>query len=275
LLLTGNMPQTASAGQDPTDTISPKGQLSQDINFASCNGQLPYPPLPVAQLAGIQAALTGHASVNYGTNRCGAVNHGDNLARGYITIDTVGNCTVRFPGEPGYFGESFSGDAVNQNVLTGDAFYLNPAKNHAFSMPLVSLAANQIDPALNVTGDYTFYGTYDNFTAIDNRQPTSTNFINRYVNAGSPQGSNYVNQGSQVIVWRDSKISGVTSPLGFTCGTPPSWYPLGQEGLLAFNEQEDVQAPAVPNPFPAQTQKVRSPARRFRSPFRKGCCGWI
>lgn len=269
------MPQTASAGQDPTDTISPKGQLSQDINFASCNGQLPYPPLPVAQLAGIQAALTGHASVNYGTNRCGAVNHGDNLARGYITIDTVGNCTVRFPGEPGYFGESFSGDAVNQNVLTGDAFYLNPAKNHAFSMPLVSLAANQIDPALNVTGDYTFYGTYDNFTAIDNRQPTSTNFINRYVNAGSPQGSNYVNQGSQVIVWRDSKISGVTSPLGFTCGTPPSWYPLGQEGLLAFNEQEDVQAPVVPNPFPAQTQKVRSPARRFRSPFRKGCCGWI
>src|SRR3954469_5759953 len=39
-LLTGWMPQTASAGQDPTDTISPKGAFSQDINFASCNGLL-------------------------------------------------------------------------------------------------------------------------------------------------------------------------------------------------------------------------------------------
>jgi hypothetical protein len=256
LLLTGNMPQTASAGQDPGDLISPKGTFSQDINFASCNGQLPYSPLPGPQLAGIQAALTGHASVNYGTNLCGAINHGDNIARGYITIDTVNNCTIRFPGEAGYFGAGGSGDVTNQNVLVGDAFYLNPAKNHAFSVPLVSLTADATNPATNMTGDYTFYGKYDNFTAIDNRQPTSTNFINRYVNAGSPQGLNYINQGSQVIVWRDSKISGVTSPLGFTCGTPPSWYPLGQEGLVAFDEQENIQAPAVTNPFPAQTRKV-------------------
>jgi hypothetical protein len=41
LLTNGILPQTASAGQDPRDTISPKGQLSQDINFASCNGLLP------------------------------------------------------------------------------------------------------------------------------------------------------------------------------------------------------------------------------------------
>src|SRR3954467_6543090 len=39
-LLTGWMPQTASAGQDPNDTISPQGVFSQDINFASCNGLL-------------------------------------------------------------------------------------------------------------------------------------------------------------------------------------------------------------------------------------------
>jgi hypothetical protein len=35
-VLTGSLPQTASAGQDPHDTISPHGFLSQDINFASC-----------------------------------------------------------------------------------------------------------------------------------------------------------------------------------------------------------------------------------------------
>src|ERR1700674_4371 len=43
IIVNGSMPQTASAGQDPGDTISPKGLLSQDINFASCNGILPPP----------------------------------------------------------------------------------------------------------------------------------------------------------------------------------------------------------------------------------------
>lgn len=258
LLQTGNMPQTASAGQDPTDTISPKGAFSQDINFASCNGQIPYAALPAAQVTGIQEALTGLASVNYanGTNRCGGTIHGDGIARGYITIDTVNNCTVRFPGETGYFAPGGTGDVTNQNVVTGDVFYLNPSQNHAFSVPLVSLIANASDPALSTSGDYTFYGTYDGFDADDNRQPTSTNFINRFVKAGSPQGLNYVNKGSQAIVWRDSKISGVTSPLGFPCGTPPSWYPLSQEAVVAFDEQENVQAPSVTNPFPAQAQKV-------------------
>src|SRR4029077_842888 len=36
ILLNGVLPQTASAGQDPGDSISPKGPFSQDINFASC-----------------------------------------------------------------------------------------------------------------------------------------------------------------------------------------------------------------------------------------------
>src|SRR6187549_255511 len=39
----GIVPRTASDGQDPTDTISPQGTFSQDINFASCTGQLPPP----------------------------------------------------------------------------------------------------------------------------------------------------------------------------------------------------------------------------------------
>ena len=44
-IFNGVLPQTASAGQDPNDTISPKGDCSQDINFASCNGILPLGPL--------------------------------------------------------------------------------------------------------------------------------------------------------------------------------------------------------------------------------------
>src|SRR5215211_5636477 len=44
IFINGNLPRTASAGQDTSgDTISPQGPVSQDINFASC-ATLPYSP---------------------------------------------------------------------------------------------------------------------------------------------------------------------------------------------------------------------------------------
>jgi len=277
LLLTGNMPQTASAGQDPFDTISPKGPLSQDINFASCNGFLPYPALGAVQLGGLRAALTGNASVNYG-GQCGGVNHGDNIARGYITIDTVNSCTTSFPGDVGYFAPGGTGAVTNQNVLVGDSFYLNPSKNHAVSLPLISLIADATDPATSTSGRYTFYGRYDAWTAVDNRQPTSTTFAPRYVNAGSPQGLNFINQGTTEVVWRDSKVN--QGP--FTCGTTPPWYPLTlPEGVVVFDEQEQVQTPAVclerpcpvgsPElPFPAETQKTVVGGPQLATSFSQG-----
>src|SRR3984893_3075219 len=62
IIVNGNLPQTASAGQDPGDKISPHGPLSQDINFASCQNVLPPPPLPSFFTAHLQAALTGQPS---------------------------------------------------------------------------------------------------------------------------------------------------------------------------------------------------------------------
>jgi hypothetical protein len=110
-VLMGTLPQSASAGQDPTDTISPKGPLSQDINFASCYGvsyvgtvtswaKLPPGALTAAEVANLQTSLTGQPSVNV-SGLCAGLNHGDNIARGYVTVDTVNNCTSRFPGDSG------------------------------------------------------------------------------------------------------------------------------------------------------------------------------
>src|SRR5947209_4785499 len=59
ILVNGVLPRTASAGQDPGDTISPKGQFSQDINFASCQGQLPTGTLPATFITHLQTSLTG------------------------------------------------------------------------------------------------------------------------------------------------------------------------------------------------------------------------
>ena len=42
----GKLPRTASNFQDPTDTISPLGPLSQETNFPNCNAYLPPPQDP-------------------------------------------------------------------------------------------------------------------------------------------------------------------------------------------------------------------------------------
>src|SRR4030088_1490381 len=55
-IIAGNLPPTGSAGQDPTDTISPKGSFSQDINFASCTGQLPTGALPASFVTHLQTS---------------------------------------------------------------------------------------------------------------------------------------------------------------------------------------------------------------------------
>ena len=123
IIVNGTLPRTASAGQDPGDTISHKGVFSQDINFASCTGQLPPPALPASFIDHLQKSLTGLSSPILG-GLCAGVAHGDNIARGYITIDTVNNCTLRFPGDAGYFPAN-GGDVTNQNVLWGDYFYVN------------------------------------------------------------------------------------------------------------------------------------------------------
>src|SRR6185295_1562319 len=114
-IFNGTVPCTASPGQ--ASSCSPQGSFSTPISFASCNGQLPPPPIPPAFMAHLKAAHTGLFSSIL--NGCAGRAFGDNIARGYITVDTVNNCTLRFPGDTGYFASGGTGDATNQNVLWG------------------------------------------------------------------------------------------------------------------------------------------------------------
>jgi hypothetical protein len=280
LLIDGTQPQTASAGQDPNDTISPKGQFSQDINFASCTGVLPNPPLTAQQLTDLQNALTGKPSAGLG-GKCAGVNHGDRIARGYITVDTVNNCTVRFPSDAGYFGAGGTGDATDQNTLWGDSFYINSSTHQAVAQSLVGIFASATDPATSTAGRYTFYGRYDSFTAADNRQPLSTSFAARYINAKSRSGKRYFTSGTSMIVWRDSKVAQAPFTCPATLGSTPSWYGLGEEGIVIFDEQEHPQVPAICKippcpptaalaPFSAETQKIKVGASALPTSFDAG-----
>jgi hypothetical protein len=228
LFTTGASPRTASAGQDPGDLISNKGAFSQDINFASCGGFLPLPNLPGTLLNHIRAAHTGQPSPVVFGGLCSGFDHGDNIARGYITIDTVNSCNSFFPPDPGYFVAGGQGVATNQNVLWGDFFYVNSAENFAQGESLVHLEA---DAALGAA-NYTFYRRYTG--GADNREGLATTWAVRYLNGGDFTG------GTNLKVWRDAKRT--IAP--FSCALDfPAPYPLSQNQIVIFDEEENPEIP--------------------------------
>jgi hypothetical protein len=276
LLVNGLLPQTASAGQDPGDTISPKGAFSQDINFASCTGILPPPALPASFVHHLQTSLTGRPS-SLLNNLCAGRNLGDNIARGYITIDTVSNCTLRFPGDVGYFGSNGNaGDVTDQNVLWGDYYYINRIKGTAEGNPLVHIVADAADPDTSTPGRYTFYGRYVGWSAADHRHPLGTTFAVRYATGGSTSST------TSLVVWRDSKVSQSAFACPATPGVRPAWYRLGEEDIAIFDESEHVAVPPrVPGspapgpsfaPFPAESQRVAVGGPDLPVPFN---AGWL
>jgi hypothetical protein len=277
----GNLPITASVGQDPKDTISPQGDLSGDINFASCSGFLPYtnPAVNGTLLNHLRNAHTGGPSTVFG-NRCSGFDYGDTIARGYITVDTTTQCSLEFPSSPAYW----SGVASFQNVLWGDYFYVNSAGDLAQGDTLVHIEActpgngyigfvgtgtSGINTCPFGAGDFTFYGRYVAGLGTDQREslslPEAEAFAARYLNGG------VFASGTTLCIWRDSKTApgapgAANGP--FTCGGNATWFPLNQAEVLAFDEQESpaelcVQGDNVSPPiggdqacFPLETQCV-------------------
>jgi len=238
IFIQGILPRTASAGQDPTDTISPHGPISQDINFASCTGFLPYniPAVSTSFRTHLQALLTGKRSPI--DNTCAGTNYGDNIARGYVTVDVTNACSLLFPSSTGYFVSGGGGIAGNRNIIWGDYFYVNPGENfaqgetlvHIEAAPGIGVSATQgnYGPLLTTPGEYTFYGRYVGGTAIDNREPTATTFAARYVSGGGFTG------GTSLLVWRDSKF-----PPGASCTTGPNFGDLFEQQIVVFDEFEN------------------------------------
>jgi hypothetical protein len=257
-IINGTIPRTASAGQDPQDRITNKGDLSQDINFASCSGQFPYSGVPAQYVDYMRAALTGQAS-SFHSGQCIARNlNTPSIARGYVTVDTVNHCTVEFPSEPTY--QSLFNTMTVQNVLFGEYSYFTPSQDLSYGDSLVAIAGDFGANPYFVPGAYTFYGRFNGFTASDRREPLSTNFAARFVapkDFKTPEKARRraaLPFSTELVVWRDTKVANVS---GFACGTTPAWYPLGYEQILAFDEQENPEAPGFPSsPFPAATQRV-------------------
>ncbi len=160
LFMGGLLARTASDGQDPRDEISPQGLLSQDINFASCSGSLPYPVLNEERLSTLRAAHTGKP-VSAWNDACGGRALDDGIARGYVVIDDFTSCS------PGPFQASdISGNYVGvRDGLSGSFEIRNRKDGFAFGASL--LAVHAVTPALT-TGDMTFYGWLDGWGTSGN-----------------------------------------------------------------------------------------------------------
>jgi hypothetical protein len=263
----GNLPGTATDGQDPQDVISPQGEYSQDINFASCSGTLPYQPLPASFVVHLENAHTGRFSSVLGG--CAGQDLRDGRIRGYVTVDTVRDCTLKVPSDPGYFGPEGDGIATNQNVLWGDYLYVDPAAKYSDGENLVRVKAF---PGAFQPGDLTFYGRYVGMSGADARQPLATTWGSRYVNGGAFSG------GTDVVAWRDS--GRIVRP--FPCGTRPAGFPLNLMSEVAFDEEEQAvllgAEPSFPAPriddlvFPAEANRVHIDGPALPVPFN---FGWL
>jgi hypothetical protein len=215
----GVLPVTADAAHDPGDGISPVGPLSLDRSFAGCDDSDDYgygddgplwglpPPVPALSqeaLADLVAAHTGQASVN-GTympaGRAAAVDHGDQIMRGFVTMDVVTQCSRLRPTDAGYFVTGGLGVAGNDNVLFGEVFVIDRINSFMQSESLVPIEASTTHRLTSASGvgefKYTFYSTFlqNPGSAADHREPLPTTWAVPY-RGESPQTP-------ELQVWRD------------------------------------------------------------------------
>lgn len=266
-LFAGQLPRTASDGQDPSDTLSPQGEVSRDINFPNCAGLLPPAAPAPAFVDHLRRAHQGFSSPVL-EGKCAGVPFLDNVARGYVTVDVVNRCTTLTPADAGYFGPE--GVAEHDNVLWGDFYLVDPAGNFAQGENLVRIES---DPA-RFAGKPSFYGRYVNGSGLDGREPLPTVWAPRFL-------SGELFTGTDLIYWRSSETR--TEP--FLCHQRPAWYPIqweiDRQRIVLFDEQENpdipIQFPGVPpppppSPFPAESGRVSVSGPALPSPFD---FGWI
>jgi hypothetical protein len=283
LFVDGRVPRTGPDFDPGDDTISPRspGRFSQpDSAPAGCRFPLSI-VLPRQLQEYIRALHTGFPAPRGfdNTGLCGAPSQGIGdpslgLATGYITVDVVNDCSLLFPGNPGYFGDAGTGIAANHNVLWGDYFLVDPGNALAQGDSLVHLEAfNSAANGFWAPGDYTFYGRYVDFDASDNREPLATLWASRYFMKGERAFED-----SEVLCWRDT---GLDDSAFFPCGTFPFPYPLTQNQVVSFDEQENpivvnaspFSPPPILNAFtPCGCATNRASARQLRALFD---VGWL
>ncbi|MEM1203543.1 MAG: hypothetical protein AAGN66_09980 [Acidobacteriota bacterium] len=229
----GTLPITATDVVDPNDAISPHGNNpAWDGDFPNCEAFFPFPD-PVVTGTAFDRLSNGHRGLPVASlgGACLGQSFDDGIARGYMTVDNVNECSlVLDPNDPLYFTSITS----NVNQLWGDYFIVDPVEGSAFGDSLVHIEAEDGFDASSSPTNYTFYGRYTQaLGGIDNREPLGTSWATRFLDGGAFTG------GTDLIVWRDSTANNLL-PSGATCGVGPDWLPLNETQVVVFDEAEDA-----------------------------------
>ncbi len=236
ILVGGVLPQTAPNGFD-----SPVGDFSNAGPAPpACNSVLPPPNLNALTLNYLTGALTGNASPPFGL--CFGQPYGDNIARGYVTIDVVSFCPQDFPGDPGYFISGGVGIASNDNVLRGEFMLADLSGSGELQfLPAVSLRALS-DSATTTPGNPTFYGSLNFFDASDNREALPSRWR-------AP-----IDGPTDLIVWRGPRVP--RNP--FQCGTADllSFEPGADRTVVSPRGNGEMLGLPADSPFPIVAQRV-------------------
>ena len=173
----------------------------------------------------------------------GAPRSRNRLVRGYVTVDAALRCDAsrRFPSQASYF-EGEQPVTSTANVLTGDWTLLWPGTNSATAGNAVPIVA---DRERFGSGDFTFYGRFVGYRAVDQRAPLASEWLTHYPTA---RGS-----GTQFIVWRDTR-SRFTAPAA--CNRTPAGLPLPHAGIRAFEGAPLFRDAALPGTLPLATQLI-------------------
>ena len=279
-ILNGNLPITGDHQSDPLDRNSPHGSYPElDASFANCENFFPFYVNPLVRGNALERLQDGHTGkpLSFAPffQRCIGPDHGDTIARGFITFDVSSVCHTAFPNEVGYFVDGGLGFATNNNRVYGDWQIYDPARGTAYGGPMVSIEA---DPTFNSTSTptgYTFWGIHTFGSGADNREPLGAVWDFR-LTAGATSLDPL--SATDILVWRDSTSLSVTNN-GYLCGngpgSGPNWAPLSQASLVCWDEEEnpiELCAGSGEDCFPLMSQRVALDQGLMAVPFSRGFC---
>ena len=263
----GFLPVTADEQTDPSDAISPHGNNPEwDGSFAAppnCAFFFPFfnPVIPQINLERMILGHTGKTSANL-DNRCLGADFGDNIARGYVTVDVARRCSIEFPSDNGYFGGA-DPVAIDDNRLWGDFIIRQPELDTAARSHLVHIEADPSFDNTSTASGLTFYGRYSG--GADHREPLGMQWGARYYGTSL--------SGNNLLVWRDS-TQAQPNLQGYDCAEGPPWLPLDETSVLCFDEEESFVELCAEGEtcFPLETQRVFMRGEDLPIPYLFGWC---
>lgn len=240
--------------------------------FPDCGAVLNSSRLDATARLQLRQAHTGQPSAQFG-GQCAGRDHGDSLARGYLTVDVVNRCSAPMasPADANYFVAGGAGVASNQNVLFGDYSVTDSSNNSAWGDRLLALEADAAHPLTSSANFYTFYAGFVGYSARDNRESLASRL------AGRHQTGTGAALRADLIVWRDPR-----GPVTPTCGSVPAPWNQPTQEIVFFDEQSGagrLESPRAPLGLATQRLRIDGDAalptgswRNFYTPF---AFGWI